>query len=336
VGPLELQNTLINEGEITALEPVPILINPGSASITEAKQKFNLTGIIILAVVSMAGMVLVYTVAGKALSPIHDLSETISVITENNLQMRIPEEGRSDEIGALGHSFNIMLERLQKSFMQQKRFSVNVAHELKTPLSTIRAGIQVLNLENSPSIEDYEETLLTTERNLNRLTAIVDDLMRLCDEQELFDTTNIELEEMFAAICHELQPIFEEKDIEIVTKCKLQAVRGNQGLIYRACFNLIENAAKYNKKNGKIEIETKSGNGLGEIKITDTGSGIPSDELEQIFEPFYRVNKSRSRKTGGAGLGLSIVKTIIERHGWKIAVDSVLGQGTIFTITFTA
>lgn len=335
VGPLELQNTLINEGEITALEPVPILINPSLARVTEAKQKFNLTGIIILAVVSIAGMVLVYIVAGKALSPIHDLSKTISVITENNLQMRIPEEGRSDEIGTLGHSFNIMLERLQKSFMQQKHFSANVAHELKTPLSTIRAGIQVLNLESSPSIADYEETLATTERNLDRLTAIVDDLMRLCDEQELFETTNIELEEMFAIICNELKPILEEKDIEIVSKCKLKTIRGNQGLVYQACFNLIENAVKYNKRSGRIEIESESENGLGKIKITDTGSGIPSEELEYIFEPFYRVNKSRSRKNGGAGLGLSIVKTIIERHGWKIAVDSVLGQGTIFTITFT-
>ena len=160
--------------------------------------------------------------------------------------------------------------------------------------------------------------------------------MRLCDEQELFETTNIELEEMFAIICNELKPILEEKDIEIVSKCKLKTIRGNQGLIYQACFNLIENAVKYNKRSGRIELESESENGLGKIKITDTGSGIPSEELEYIFEPFYRVNKSRSRKNGGAGLGLSIVKTIIERHGWKITVDSVLGQGTIFTITFTA
>lgn len=336
VGPLTEQNTVIKEGRVTALEAAPIVTNAGSASVTEAKQKFDLTGTIILAIVSIVGMGLVYVVAGKALHPIHDLNKTISAITENNLQMRIPEDGRNDEVGTLTHSFNIMLDRIEKSFVRQKRFSANVAHELKTPLTTIRAGIQVFHLESHPTIADYEETLATTERNINRLKDVVDDLMRLCDEQANLETDSVDMKEMFDTICCELRPIFKEKNIEAEINCNLQTIRGNQGLIYRACFNLIENAAKYNIYGGEILIETKSENGLGKIRITDTGSGIPADELQQIFEPFYRVNKSRSRKTGGAGLGLSIVKTIVEKHGWKISVDSILGQGSIFTITFKA
>lgn len=336
VGPIPVQDIAIEEGKVTALETTPIVTYAATSAVTEAKQQFDMTSMIILAIVSVLGIGMVYGVAGGSLSPIHDLSKTISAITENNLQQRIPEEGRNDEVGALGHSFNIMLDRLERSFLRRKRFSANVAHELKTPLATISAGIQVLHLESRPSITDYEETLTTIERNINRLRAVVDDLMRLCDEQETFDTASIDLQEMFISICGELQPLLEEKHIETEIQCKLKAICGNQSLLYRACFNLVENAVKYNKISGKILIETKVENEIGEIRITDTGNGIPADEIQQIFEPFYRVNKSRSRKTGGAGLGLSIVKTIVEKHGWEISVASVLGEYSIFTITFTA
>jgi len=309
-------------------------IRTAPGGLTTAKKQFNTVSMIILAIVCMFGMGLVYAVAGRSLGPIHKLSKTISSITENDLQYRMIDEERNDEVGALGHSFNIMFDRLEASFLRQKRFSANVAHELKTPLATINAGIQVLNLEEKPSILDYKETLATTERNVKRLMAVVDDLMRLCDEQEKFDTEDVAIQDMFESICKELRPLLAEKHTETEIDCKLQTICGNPSLLYRACFNLIENAAKYNKDGGKIIIKAKVTDGIGEIKITDTGNGIPKDEIQHIFEPFYRVNKSRSRKTGGAGLGLSIVKTIIEKHGWKMAVESVLEVGSTFTITF--
>ena len=318
--------------EVTAA-PVggtPVMLTP--TAVTAAKKQFDSTGMISLAIVSILGMGMVYVMAGRSLRPIRKLSETVCAITEDNLQQRIPEETGNDEVGALGRSFNTMLDRLEKSFLRQKRFSANVAHELKTPLATINAGIQVLHLEEAPSISDYEEILATTERNVNRLMAVVDDLMRLCDEQEEFTMVAVDLGEMFESICSELRPVFEKKNIEIELQCGLRSVCGNQVLLYRACFNLVENAAKYNKENGKILIETGTEEGTGRIIITDTGNGIPADELQQIFEPFYRVNKSRSRKEGGAGLGLSIVKTIIVKHGWGISADSVLGQGSTFTV----
>ncbi|WP_170932678.1 ATP-binding protein [Desulfosporosinus sp. FKB] len=303
-------------------------------ALTAARQQFDTTNILILAVVSVLGMVMVYIIAGRSLHPIHELSRTISAISEDNLRQRIPEDQRNDEVGMLSGSFNIMLDRLEKSFLRQKRFSANVAHELKTPLATINAGIQVLHLDKNPSVSEYEETLATTERNVKRLMAVVDDLMALYDENEKLETVPINLQGMFESILSELRPLFDDKQIKTELQCGLKTVfYGNHILLYRACFNLVENAAKYNKGCGKILIETKADNKVGQIIITDTGNGIPADELEQIFEPFYRVNKSRSRKEGGAGLGLSIVKTIIEKHGWEISVHSTLGHGSVFTIS---
>lgn len=302
--------------------------------LTEAKKQFDTTNIIILVIVSGLGMAMVYIIAGRSLRPIHELSRTISTISEDNLRQRIPDDQRKDEVGALGYSFNIMLDRLEKSFLKQKRFSANVAHELKTPLATINAGIQVLHLEKNPTVSDYEQTLATTERNVKRMIAVVDDLFSLY-EQEEFTTVPIDLQDMFEAILQELRPTLDDKHIETVLCCGLKSIYGNKILLYRACFNLVENAVKYNRDGGMISIETKKEDRLGKIIISDTGNGIPTDELQQIFEPFYRVNKSRSRKTGGAGLGLSIVKTIIEKHGWKISVDSELEKGSVFTITLT-
>lgn len=304
-----------------------------SPAVTQAKDNFDTTIIIILVIVSVLGMGLVYIVAGRSLDPIHELSKAISTITEHELKKRIPHVGRKDEVGVLAHSFNIMLDRLEKSFLKQKRFSANVAHELKTPLAIIHAGTQVLHMEKNPSKSEYEETLAITEKNVKRLMAVVDDLMNLYDEKEGFETTSICLKDMFETICSELHPHFEEKQIVTELHCELHNVKGYEALLYRAFFNLIENAAKYNKIGGKIHIKAMEINGVGQISISDTGNGIYSDELLQIFEPFYRVNKSRSRKTGGVGLGLSIVKTIIEKHGWKITVDSTFGQGSVFTIS---
>lgn len=335
--PLAVQGPLprLDIGSANSLEgDYPMTTSPGT--FTAARQQFNTASLIILGIVCISGMCMVYVIAGRSLRPIHQLGKTISSITENDLKYRIADGERSDEVGVLSRSFNSMLDRLETSFLRQKRFSANVAHELKTPLATISAGIQVLNLEENPPVSDYREALATTERNVKRLMAVVDDLMRLCDEQENFEIETVSVEEMFESICRELRPLLEEKHIEIKIDCESRTLRGNQSLLYRACFNLIENAVKYNRDGGKITMEAKTEGGTGEIKITDTGSGIPEEEIPHIFEPFYRVNKSRSRKTGGAGLGLSIVKTIVEKHGWKIAVRSVLGTGSAFTITYAA
>jgi signal transduction histidine kinase len=332
---IEIPPTL--SGQTDSYPNITATSNPSNTptTVTLARKQFDTTNVIILVAVSVFGMIMIYIIVSQSLRPIRKLSTTISTIREDNLKQRITDNHRKDEIGALGHAFNIMLDRLEKSFLKQKRFSANVAHELKTPLAIINAGIQVLHLDKSSSVSEYEEMFATTERNVRRLMAVVDDLMKLYDENEKFDTISVNLQDMFESILGELNPMFEDKYIKTELRCNLKTVFGNQVLLYRACFNLVENAAKYNKDYGKIFIETKMYDKVGLIIITDTGNGIPADELEHIFEPFYRVSKSRSRKEGGAGLGLSIVKTIIEKHEWKLSVDSTQGQGSIFTISLT-
>ena len=298
------------------------------------KNKFITESIFTLAIVCFLGMGMVYAVTGRSLQPIHKLSKTISEITESDLRYRIAEEGRMDEVGVLGRSFNRMMERLEVSFLRQRHFAANVSHELKTPLTTITSGIQVLKLEDNPTVLDYKETLETTERNVTRLKEVVEGLLYLCNEQDKIDIETVVISEMFESICKELYTLLEQKHINIKINCQLNTIAGNRNLLYRACFNLVENAIKYNKENGSILIEAKIEDRIGKIRITDTGDGISQDELQYIFEPFYRVNKSRSRKTGGVGLGLSIVKAIIEKHEWEIRVDSALGDGSTFTILF--
>ena len=197
----------------------------------------------------------------------------------------------------------------------------------------MQASVQVMRLEQSPTQEECRQMLDAVERNTNRLRAIIDDLMRLCNEQEQFEKEDISLSELFSAIFLELMPLLEEKHIQSEINCENYPVAmGNYGLLYRAFFNLIENAVKYNQDGGSITVFSSTESNIGEICIKDTGSGIPQDELPLIFESFYRVNKSRSRKAGGAGLGLAVTKTIIERHGWSISVESIVGIGTEFVI----
>jgi signal transduction histidine kinase len=318
----------LSQGTVSASS----LITLPAATLTAAKKDFNMTSIYVLAAVSVLGTALVYVVAGRSLRPIRRLNDTALAISADNLQQRIQDDKRRDELGALSRSFNVMLDRLEKSFLRQKRFSASVAHELKTPLATMNAGIQVLRLDENPSIDDYEKILATTERNLGRLIAVVDDLMELCYEDEDFYVSDIDLKEMFEAVTGELRPVLNGKNIDVRAEFGPVTVTGNPELVYRACFNLVENAAKYNKDGGRIDIETREENGIIKIIVADTGGGIPEDELQNIFEPFYRVNKSRSRKTGGAGLGLSIVKTIVEKHGWSVSAGSAPGRGSTFTI----
>jgi signal transduction histidine kinase len=325
VMPEEQTEYYLNDADFYASSDVPML--------TAARKQFDIANILILAVVSALGMYLVYVVAGRSLRPIRELSRAVSEITEDNLRRRIPDGNRRDEAGQLGRSFNTMLDRLEASFLRQKRFALNAAHELKTPLATINAGIQVLRLDENPSVSDYKQTLASAERNIKRLMAVVDDLLSLYEHEEI-QTEPADLENLFQSILSELRTVLEEKEIQTELYCGLKTVRCQKVLLYRACFNLVENAAKYNRERGAITIQTGAEDGCGRIVVSDTGGGIPEDELRQIFEPFYRVNKSRSRKAGGAGLGLSIVKAIVEKHGWQISVDSTVGRGSAFTISF--
>lgn len=314
--PLEGENNII-----PAIEVLP-------APIIKAKKQFDGTSILFLILISAAGMAAAYIVSGRALRPVRELDRTIVRITGQNMGERIAEHDTLDEIGSLARSFNAMLDRLEQSFLRQKRFSANVAHELKTPLATMNAGIQVLHLDEQPTIEDCLETLDTAERNVKRLIGVVDDLFLLTDERAAEYDDEIHVREMFLDIFEELLPLYAEKRLKMVSELKTGVIAGNSTLTRRAFFNLIENAMKYSREGGQITVSA----GEGQISVKDEGVGIPEADLDKVFEPFYRVDQSRSRKVGGAGLGLSIVKAICEKHGWMVRAESVPEGGTVMTV----
>ncbi len=306
----------------------------GSKQVTEAKKDFNTVSIVALVVISALGMVAVYFVSGKSLAPISDLSKQAEAITQYNLHERVPDTPCAAEINSLRQSFNAMLDRLDTSFQQQKQFSANVAHELKTPLATMSASVQVLHLDEHPSEQEYEKVLSTIEHNTQRLKEIVENLMQLCNEQPLSEVEQFDLQELVFAVTGELEPNLQERKISVTNDCGNLYVCGNRSMLHQAFSNLIENAIKYNHEGGSIHVSSAAHGQIGTIRIEDTGMGIPESELPHIFDPFYRVNKSRNRKTGGSGLGLSVVKTIVERHGWNITAESAMGVGTAFVISF--
>ena len=301
----------------------------------EAREQFVDASVIYMMIIIILGMAATYVISGRALKPVNQLSKTIKSINEHNLSHRIDHIQTKDEIGSLAGSFNTMLNRLDESFARQKRFAANAAHELKTPLTTIKAGIQVLKLDKSPSIEDYKENVDITELSTQRLIEVVDDLLKLTSEEKEKFADTIALSDTLQHIAQELEPITRQKNIQIqvVGECS-HAIFGNQTLVYRALFNLLENAVKYNKHGGKVQIAVSLRGYNTIIHISDTGIGIPNEELPHIYEPFYRIDKSRSRDIGGSGLGLSIVKTIIEKHNGNIAVQSEPGVGTTFDVLF--
>lgn len=301
----------------------------------EAKKEFAYSSVIYMIAIIIMGMGITYIIAGRALKPVKDLNNTIKNINEHNLSKRIENFMANDEIGSLAKSFNTMMDRLDKSFSNQKNFASNAAHELKTPLAIIKASIQVLKLDENPSIENYKENIEITEKNTQRLIQVVDDLLKLNSEQCEKSVDNIEIQEIFFNIINELKPVIEDKGIKVSLSNCNQTISGNKTLIYRALFNIVENAIKYNKQYGKIDICTESQNdNTIAINISDTGIGIDDNEIPYIFEPFYRVDKSRSRETAGSGLGLSIVKTIIEKNYGNIYIESKKDVGTSFKIIF--
>lgn len=304
-------------------------------TIAQNSRQFNIWNLIYTAIIVILGMLISYFLAGKAMKPVQQLNNAIAGISVDNLQQRLPAPVINDEIGQLTTSFNTMLDRLEDSFWRQKRFSSNVAHELKTPLATMKAGIQVLQLEEHPAKEDYQQVIQITNRNIHRLIHIVDDLMILTNEGYQEELEMISIQAVLRSITQELQHFYSEKKITVEYTFPQQEniIMGNETLINRLFYNLIENAFKYNHPYGAIAIVIEETEHTLNISITDTGIGIPEEALTHIFDPFYCVDPSRSRKSGGAGLGLSIVKTIAAQYGWSISVESAPQQSTRFTVS---
>ena len=305
-----------------------------STFFNEANKQFTKESIIIMVILIFISIIITYRVVKQALRPIKELDDSIKRTHQNNLNTPVKISTNCKEINSLQVTFNRMLERLNSSFEMQKNFASNSAHELKTPLATMKASIQVLEMEEEPTIEEYKENIEVMKKSVDRLIDIVENLLGFTKDEDISLNDTIVIKEILEIVVDELKVVAENKNISIKIKEENSLIKGNATLIYRVLFNLVENAIKYNKENGEIFINSILINDKVTISIQDTGYGMDKEELDKIFEPFYRVDKSRSREMGGSGLGLSIVKKIIEKHNGELMVNSIPNIGTSFILKF--
>lgn len=317
-------------GIVFQADDVPGQDGPGTIIITQKKKDFNMSSLWIMAAVILGGGLSTYFLLGRALEPLQRLSGEIGEMTERELSQRIEGYPAQDEIGSLAESFNRMLARLDKAFSEQKRFSSDAAHELKTPLAVIKTNLDVLRLDDAPDVEEYEKTLGVVERQTNRMMKLVDGLFAMTSQRGYELDENVDFDRMFGDIIAELEPRIREKNLEVVLHPGGLQTMGNVVMLTRAFSNLVENAVKYHVENGRIVIRTESDGVWDTITVVDNGIGIPPEKLEWIFKPFYRADESRSQ-TEGAGLGLAIVSEIIAGHGGSISAKSGDGE-TVFTV----
>jgi len=288
-----------------------------------SRNKFKALSVVTAISVVLIGTLLSYILAGQALKSLKTFTSKIAEIDENNLSDQIVMPSSRDEVSKLTESFNHMLEKLDSAFASKKLFAANAAHELKTPLTNILTNIEVMQMEDMPSITDYEEIVGITKENVERLTILVQELLCFNSELDKDNFESVSTERLFEKILTDLSLGINEKNIKTSISGNT-VINGDKNLLERAFFNLVQNAIKYNKEDGEIRIKSCA----GKITIEDTGIGISADNLPQIFDPFYCADKSRSRELGGVGLGLSITKQILNKHNMKITVSSQPEKGT--------
>lgn len=310
----------------------PIILTP---PIDDVKRNFHTESLLAMTLVILAGGFFTWYTAGKTLSPVKDLSVQIKNRTVHNLRKKIEVPLTNDEIADLTLSFNEMTERISEAFESQKRFSASAAHELRTPLTVMHTKVDVFRKKAEHSLDEYENLINVITIQTQRLSSLISDLLKMTciEEEQLNEEVDLYLE--IDEIIDELQGVAKKKDIVLSFIGTAPVIYGNSLLIQRAIYNLIENAIKYNVVNGKVEVNLSSANDKVIVSVADTGIGIPDDMKSNIYEPFFRVDKSRSRALGGAGLGLSMVKAILEQNNGTITVKDNIPNGTVFEIVFS-
>lgn len=305
---------------------------PPSSDSKIARTQFAYQSIFYMAFIVLAGGVLTYYLSGRALRPLQKLSKQMMNCTVRNLSEDLPMPESHDEIADLTHSFNEMSTKLNSAFAMQKRFSQSAAHELRTPLTVLKTKVDVFNKKHEHTTEEYDNLLSVITTHTNRLSNLVKDLLDLANMDELECNQTVNANALLAEIITELTTLADEKNVHITLSGEELLLKGNSNLLHLAFYNLIENAIKYNQKNGTIAVQLSSQGEHALITIRDSGIGIPSEMQKLIFEPFFRVDSSRSRKMGGAGLGLATTKSIMDKHKGTITVSDCLDGGTVFKL----
>lgn len=302
----------------------------------DVKADFGRKGWLITVAVTIVSAAIAYFVSGQALKPLRKLSQQAEKIDQDSISDIRLNEDTVKEFRQLSVSVNLMLDRLSESFATQRQFSGNAAHELRTPLAIMQTKLELFAAEHKNMEGDTAELVRSQAEQLDRLSKLVHTLLEMSNLSSAPRSERIELAPLVEEIITDLTPLASQNDITMEQDCDNVVITGSDALIYRLVFNLIENAVKYNRRGGSVSVSVHKENNDVVVRVSDTGCGIPEEYRESIFQPFFRVDKSRSRQMGGVGLGLALVHEIAVLHGGSVRAESGNKPGTMFIVTLPA
>ena len=341
-----LQNYMIKVDPQDGDSPITFNVDPKALfpqfeqEIQETKEDFLLRSVIATTIIILLSSVCTYFLTKKTLTPLQKLTSEVSQIQAQNLSTQLAVPNSKDEIAQLTSSFNEMLARLDNAFSTQKQFSANAAHELRTPLAVLQTNLEVFEKKQEPEMVEYRQLFTMIKEQTARLSQLVGTLLDMTNLKSVPRTDHVSLEELVDEVFCDLDPVAEKAGISIhfddsssqdwhtdvhtpdasALNNNIRNITGSYVLLYRAVYNLVENAIKYNRPHGSVSVSVKQENGQAMVLVTDTGIGISPENQKKIFDPFFRVDKSRSRAMGGAGLGLALVDSIAKEHGGTVKV----------------
>ena len=353
-----LQNYMIKVAPQDGDSPITFNVDPKALfpqfeqEIQETKEAFLLRSVIATTIIILLSSVCTYFLTKKALTPLQKLTSEVSQIQAQNLSTQLEVPNSKDEIAQLTSSFNEMLARLDNAFSTQKQFSANAAHELRTPLAVLQTNLEVFEKKQEPEMIEYRQLFTMIKEQTARLSQLVGTLLDMTNLKSVPRTDHVSLEELVDEVFCDLDPVAEKAGISIhfddsssqdlytdvhtpdasALNNNILNITGSYVLLYRAVYNLVENAIKYNRPNGSVTVSVKEKNGQAMILVKDTGIGISPENQKKIFDPFFRVDKSRSRAMGGAGLGLALVDSIAREHGGSVKVLESNEKGSIIAL----
>lgn len=353
-----LQNYMIKVDPQDGDSPITFNVDPKALfpqfeqEIQETKEAFLLRSVIATTIIILLSSVCTYFLTKKTLTPLQKLTSEVSQIQAQNLSTQLAVPNSKDEIAQLTRSFNEMLTRLDNAFSTQKQFSANAAHELRTPLAVLQTNLEVFEKKQEPEIVEYRQLFTMIKEQTARLSQLVGTLLDMTNLKSVPRTDHVSLEELVDEVFCDLDPVAEKAGISIhfddsssqdlytdvhtpdasALNNNILNITGSYVLLYRAVYNLVENAIKYNRPNGSVTVSVKEKNGQAMILVKDTGIGISPENQKKIFDPFFRVDKSRSRAMGGAGLGLALVDSIAREHGGSVKVLESNEKGSIIAL----
>ena len=338
-----LQNYMIKVDPQDGDSPITFNVDPKALfpqfeqEIQETKEAFLLRSVIATTIIILLSSVCTYFLTKKTLTPLQKLTSEVSQIQAQNLSTQLAVPNSKDEIAQLTSSFNEMLTRLDNAFSTQKQFSANAAHELRTPLAVLQTNLEVFEKKQEPEMVEYQQLFTMIKEQTARLSQLVGTLLDMTNLKSVPRTDQVSLEELVDEVFCDLDPVAEKAGISIhfddsSSQDSHTDVTGSYVLLYRAVYNLVENAIKYNRPNGSVTVSVKEKNSQVMILVKDTGIGISPENQKKIFDPFFRVDKSRSRAMGGAGLGLALVDSIAREHGGSVKVLESNEKGSIIAL----